>query len=387
MTSLDENGSINRVVHVIYSGLGGHAAVMFSLIAGGFLSRAKHFVILAGVETPLPDYVDQLDRLGVPWTYVQKSAGRGHFGFYRQIWRAFHNYKPDLIFLNGLAAVPATINLRIPNRRRRPLVLLRESEPVQLKSRFEWSVLALAHAVVDRIVHLTPEAAEGAKAKLGILCRRNKVKIVPNGLDTIFFKPDEQPCRGSEVHFGMISRLQHKKDHVTLIAAFDQIRRARPDLLLKLHIGGDGTTRTLIENEVKRRGLAESVILHGLLGRMEVREFLSKLDIYVHATFGETMSNSIMQAMAMKLPVIASDVNGVRNMVTADLGVLYPSRDVNALASCMLHYIDCPKDRLTAAANARSQAVKRYDIRSVVKQYEEVVGEHAKTLASPAVLG
>ncbi|WP_198133769.1 glycosyltransferase [Roseobacter sp. GAI101] len=254
--------------------------------------------------------------------------------------------------------------------------MLRESEPVQLKSRYEWGMLALAHMTLDDIVHLTPEAAWGAQKALGRLHRLNKVRIVSNGLDTDFFSPDEisnvslNP-KGT-VQLGMISRLQHKKDHETLLKAVAQLIRTRPDQELHLHIAGDGATRSRIEATIARLELGQNVTLHGFLDRDGVRALLARLDIYVHATFGETMSNSIMQAMAMARPVVASDVNGVSNMISEGHGMLYTSGDANALAQRIARWIDDPSEAALYGARARSRAVERFGIANTTRRYEAI---------------
>lgn len=373
--SMPAQSPISSVVHVIYSGLGGHAAVMFSLLEGGFLRGARHHVVLAGVEPPLPDYVERLGRLGISWAYVDKPPGRGHLGFFRRLRAQFREHAPDLIFLNGLAAAPAVIAPPRARDGRKPLVLLRESEPVQLKGLYEWMLLGLAHQVVDQIVHLTPEAAEGGQAMLGALHHPDKVTIIPNGLDVDFFKPQPRARTAGSLQLGMVSRLQHKKDHITLLAAFDRLRAARPDLDMTLHIAGDGDTRGPIEAEIARRGLGEAVVMHGILDAAGVRALLAGLDIYVHATFGETMSNSIMQAMAMGLPIVASDVNGVGNMIGSQYGVLYPSRDDAALAARLLRWIEHPDEAARFGERARARAEAEYDAAKVVARYEALALE------------
>ena len=56
------NNKVQRVVHVLYSGLGGHGAVMFGMLEAGFYADAEHLVLLTGVEEPLQDYVERLDQ-------------------------------------------------------------------------------------------------------------------------------------------------------------------------------------------------------------------------------------------------------------------------------------------------------------------------------------
>jgi glycosyltransferase involved in cell wall biosynthesis len=264
---------------VIYSGLGGHAAVLFSLLDGGYMSCSKHHIVLAGTEPPLANYIERLEKLGIHWSYVGKSAGSGHFKFYISLYKEFVSQKPDLILLNGLSSIPAILLLKCRRIFKRPIVLLRETEPVQLKSKFEWTLLALAHILVDQVVHLSSEASQGSKDVLGILHRDKKIKIIPNGLDTNFYCPNIDKVKSDTIHIGMVSRLHPKKDHTTLIVAFKKLTIAKPDIQLHLHIAGEGETKLAIEQEINKNNLADNVTMHGLLDSTEIRDLLQQLDI------------------------------------------------------------------------------------------------------------
>jgi glycosyltransferase involved in cell wall biosynthesis len=369
---MKEVSKVGRVVHVLFAGLGGHGAVMFGLLDAGFFEDAEHLVVLTGVEPPLPDYVARLDQRGIDWRYVHKQPGRGYVSFYRTLRRAIFEYDPDLVFVHGLATIPS-----VALNRSGAVILVRESEPQSTKSIKDWGALAVAHASVDVIVHLTDDAAQTAAAKLRLLHRPNKVHIIGNGLDIDFFSPGPEGDKllaRPVVRLGMVARLQPTKDHLTLIDAFDQLCAERPSLDARLEIAGDGTTRQALEAEIARRGLEDRVTLHGTLSAEGVRDLLRSLDIYVHSSLGETMSNSIMQAMSVGLPVIAGAVSGVTNMVTPDVGILYPSRDVQALKTEIAGLLDNPDHARHLAAASRAQAVRLYDARVTARAYEDLVG-------------
>ncbi len=368
---MTDKAMINRVVHVLYSGLGGHGAVMFGMLDAGFFAEAEHLVLLTGVEPPLPDYVSRLDQRKMAWRYVPKQPGRGYVAFYRALRRAIFETDPDLVFVHGLATIPSVVW-----NRSRAVVLVRETEPQSTKSIKDWGSLAVAHTSVDAIVHLTEDAAQTAAAKLRLLHRPGKVHIIGNGLDIDYFSPasgwPDRLLAGPQIRLGMVARLQPNKDHQTLIAAFDGLCAERPWVDARLEIAGDGTTRPALEAEVARRGLQDRVTFHGTLSAEGVRDLLRSLDIYVHSSFGETMSNSIMQAMAVGLPVIAGAVSGVTNMVTSDVGLLYPSRDVSSLRSEIVDLLDNPDEARRLGAAARKRALTQYDAKLTARAYEEL---------------
>lgn len=367
-----------HVVHVIYSGLGGHSAVMFSLLEAGFMAEATHHVILAGIEEPPEDYIQRLEALGAGWSYVSKQEGRGHLDFYRRVRRAIFDGGADVVYLHGVAAIPA-VAMMLGRRAGGPVVLLRETEPTQVKTRRVWALLALAHVCTDAVVHLTPEAARDARAKLRGLHRPSKVSVIANGLDTDFFAPrpdrpdhTDRPADGT-LHIGMQSRLQPTKDHITLIEAFAGLRAAYPERGMTLHIAGDGPTRPAIEARIAALSLQDDVILHGMLGQEEVRDFLQALDIYVHSSFGETQSNAIMQALATALPVVASDVAGISNMVVPEVGLLHRSADAADLTRALSHLIDHPDQTRAFGQAARERAISVYGAPASARAYEALI--------------
>lgn len=365
------NDKVKRVVHVLYAGLGGHGAVMFGLLDTGFFADAEHLVLLTGVEPPVADYVERLEELKINWQYVPKQPGQGYVSFYSALRREIFKIDPDLVYVHGLATIPSVVW-----NRTRAVVLVRETEPQSTKSLKDWGALTVAHASVDAIVHLTEDAAQTAAAKLRLLHRPSKVHIIANGLDIDQFSPAPDGAArilsGPVIRLGMVARLQPSKDHLTLLDAFDKLCSERPSLNTQLEIAGDGTTRKELEAEITRRGLQERVTLHGTLNAEGVRDLLRSLDIYVHATMGETMSNSIMQAMAVGLPVIASAVSGVTNMVTPDVGLLYASRDVTSLRSAITDLLDNPETARKLATDARAHAVRKYDANLTARAYEEL---------------
>lgn len=361
-----------HVVHVIYSGLGGHSAVMFSLLETGFMTGATHHVVLAGIEEPPQDYITRLEGLGAGWSYVSKQEGQAHLDFYRRVRRAIFDGGADVVFLHGVAAIPAVAMM--PGRRSGgPVVLLRETEPTQVKTRRVWALLALAHVCTDAVVHLTQEADRDAQAKLRWLYRPSKVSIIANGLDTDFFSPAPGRSGDGTLHIGMQSRLQPTKDHITLVEAFAGLRAAYPDRKMKLHIAGDGPTRHAIESRIAGLSLQDDVILYGMLGRAAVRDFLRGLDIYVHSSFGETQSNAIMQALATGLPVVASDVAGISNMVVPSVGLLHRSADAPDLTRALSQLVDDPDRMQLLGQAARDRAVSVYGAPASARAYEALI--------------
>lgn len=362
------------VTHVLYSGLGGHSAVLFALLENGFKRNAKHTIVFAGVEQPPCEYIRRCQNLQVSFFYVSKTAGKGDIDFLLRLRRQLKELNPNILFLHGLSAMPAVVLLKMFYLGKGPFVLLRETQANDLKSRREWITLAISHVFADRIVHLTEDAAQGAAKRLGRFAISGKVAIVANGLDTDFFyKAPWGNHKRMAFHIGMQSRLQPNKDHVTLIKAFAMVCNRNPDKCFHLHIAGDGATLKNIEDLIKECRIEKNVTLYGMLGQKDLRDFLHNLDFYVHCTHGETMSTAIMQALSCGLPVIASDVSGVNNMVLPEAGLLYNPGDPVDLVSKLESLIASPMEANKWRKQARDYALANYAISATVKSYEALI--------------
>jgi glycosyltransferase involved in cell wall biosynthesis len=127
-----------------------------------------------------------------------------------------------------------------------------------------------------------------------------------------------------------VGRLQAPKDYSTLIAALERLR----ELSVRTRIVGDGPDRATISAAIHDRGLAESVELLG--DRDDVETLLASADCFVLSSLSEGLPLSVLEAMATGLPVVASDVGGVHELVVDGVtGALVPPSDPDALAAAL----------------------------------------------------
>ena len=367
---------MKKMLHIAYSGLGGHGAVLFSLLENQFLLGVTHIVLFVGVEQPRKEYVERCEKLSIKHAYIARDSVTSYFRFVLDIFRYLIKNNPGYIFAHGMAAVPAVslFKLFFPGKKN---VILRETQAHHLKSRHDWICLLLANFIFDRIVYLTDEAKSGAKAKLQFLHRDRKSIVIGNGLDTIYFAPHNSCSDSRVIKIGMQSRLQSNKDHRTLIDAFNMLNCRNSSFDLSLHIAGEGATLESLRDYVHSLALGNKIFFHGMLGQSDLKKFLSNLYIYVHCTHGETMSTAIMQAFSMGLPVIASDVSGVSNMVTNGNGLLYRPGDAFHLAENMEKIIRDPNLKKSLAEQARRCAELNFSNSILTKKYTDVFSNNA----------
>jgi glycosyltransferase involved in cell wall biosynthesis len=362
------------ILHILYSGLGGHSAVLLSLLEAGFMNEAEHTILFVGVEEPTKDSINRCENLKIKWDYLPKNNVINIFNFQFSIFRKLVLINPNILFIHGLAAIPAIILMKIFKPLFKPFILIRETQANHLKTFKDWVLLIFANHIASIVVNLTNEAASETIKKLSFLIVKKKIIIIPNGLDTTFYSPSSNKIKNKDViQIGMQSRLQPNKDHITLIKAFAQICKCIPEKQFHLNIAGHGITYYEILGLIKQMGLSKSVTLYGTLGKFELLNFLNNLDIYVHCTHGETMSNSIMQALSCGLPVIASNVSGVNNMINEESGILYSPGDSEDLANKILCLVKEPEIIEKLKIRARMYAINNYSISSTKLIYENLL--------------
>jgi glycosyltransferase involved in cell wall biosynthesis len=144
---------------------------------------------------------------------------------------------------------------------------------------------------------------------------------------------------GAALTIVCVANLNAYKGHTTLLSA---VTRLRPDGWSLLLVG-DGPERSNIEQMIAAANLQERVIILGR--RSDVHEVLDTADLVVLPSYSEGMPNAVLEAMAHGLPVVASDVGGVRSLLGSGAGIIVAPRDENALTDALQRLIDDPSLR------------------------------------------
>lgn len=197
--------------------------------------------------------------------------------------------------------------------------------------------------------------------------RRDRIVVVRNGIDLSRFAPPAPAgaATAGDVRIGMVAQMESRKDHLGLVEAFALLHRHHPGL--KLVLAGDGSRRPLIDSRVAERGLQGSVEMPGTVNRPE--EVYRRLAIYVQASAAEEgTSNSVLEAMASGLPVVATDIGGNRETVQHGVtGLIVPPRDPAALAEAVRELLERP-DRARAMGEAAARRVhEQYSRETLVR--------------------
>jgi glycosyltransferase involved in cell wall biosynthesis len=206
------------------------------------------------------------------------------------------------------------------------------------------------------------------------------ISLIYNGVDlTRYSEPDicgtlhsEFPIPPDSPIVGVVARLEPEKGHPTLIAAWPAVIAAVPKA--HLLIVGEGSQRELLEAQVKELGIRSSVTFTGR--RDDVPAVTAALDIAVLPSYREAQGLSILEAMALSRPVVASAVGGIPEMIEdGRTGLLVPPRDPAALSAAIVRLLKNHPYADTLAKAAQNQVHDRFCVELMVRAIESIYDE------------
>jgi glycosyltransferase involved in cell wall biosynthesis len=209
---------------------------------------------------------------------------------------------------------------------------------------------------------------------------RHQITVLSNGVDTDYFRPrtstDASPCsscpacstRSDRVVLS-VARLVPDKDHETLIKAFQSITTSFPDA--RLWLVGDGPRLDALQRLIDTGTWPDRIRISP--GLIDLRQVLRQSDIFVLSTHREGLPNVVLEAMASGLPVVATNVGGIPEVVKhGETGWLVPGRDVTALAAAIAHLLSDESARHAFGRSGRKRAEEEYALCRMVRSHEEL---------------
>lgn len=230
----------------------------------------------------------------------------------------------------------------------------------------------------DRIICLTPAAHEIISADLP---RRAQVAVLPNGID---LEPFDLPVDREAVRRTLgvfddkaplvltVAVLRPPKGIDRLVAAAPAILDAVPNA--RFVIVGDGADRAALDAKIQAEGLAGRVSLAGF--RSDVPEVMRAADLFVLPTLDDAMPTVLVEAMAARLPIVASAVGGIPDMIVNERdGLLVPPGDVGALSGAITRLLREPVLARSLAAGGRCRAEAEFGLDGQVARLCSLYGE------------
>ncbi|MEA3407267.1 MAG: glycosyltransferase [Chloroflexota bacterium] len=263
-------------------------------------------------------------------------------------------------------------------------VIIATRHSVEIGGQHRETINRWIRPLCDAVVAVSKDVYQAEVQRSGI--DPKKVTMIPNGVQLREFSNfdpaaaeklrDAWSIQPETAIIGTVGRFVTPKGHIYLLDALASLRNQMPDI--RALIIGDGPLRSSIETSVKALGLAEIVILTGT--RHDIPELLSLLDLFVLPSLWEGLPIAILEAMAAGLPVVATRVGGVPEVVVdGETGLLVPPGDPDALAQAILRLLRDPDLRHRMGQAGRARVAEHFSVEQMVRKtealYERLLAE------------
>ncbi|MEQ8662341.1 MAG: TIGR03088 family PEP-CTERM/XrtA system glycosyltransferase [Gammaproteobacteria bacterium] len=358
-----------RVAHVLYRfSIGGLENGLVNLINGLDEARYEHHVISLTAHDP--DYLRRLHTRNWRMHDLHKRPGQDPASWTR-MWRALRAIRPDILHTRNLSALE--MQLVGAAARVRGRIHGEHGWDVQdLDGRVRrYRILRrVVGTTVGRFIALSRDLERYLVEAVGIPA--HKVVQIYNGVDCERFRPGARGVHG-DIVIGTVGRMQAVKNQLFLCRAFVALAQARPELAARarLRLVGDGPLKEECERIMQSAGLSARLDLPGASDTVAAE--LAHFDLFVLPSLAEGISNTILEAMATGLPVIATAVGGNPELVEDGAsGRLVDADDVNMLAGVMASYLEDAALRTRHGQHGRALAETRYSLRRMVQDYDDI---------------
>ena len=362
-----------HIVHIVHRfDTGGMENGMVNLFNTLPPDRYRHTVVAL---TDYGDFRQRITAQPVEFHALHRAPGHG-FGWTLRLWKLLRQLKPDLVHTRNLAALEAQfvaaaagIRATVHGEHGRDVFDL-------YGQNWKYNVLRrAAKPFVSNYIAVSQDLETWLR--LAIRVPPRKLHHIYNGVDSEKFHPREgaRPAfaHPDSIVFGSVGRMVAVKDYPTLTRAFIQLVRQQPERAARarLVIVGEGPARKTCLDLLQAAGLAHLAWLPG--ARDDIADIMQVLDVFVLPSKNEGISNTILEALASGLPVIATAVGGNLELVEEGVnGMLVQPGDVGGMAQALLAYLDAPARIAEQGAHARQHAVQRFSIPVMAEAYSLV---------------
>lgn len=336
------------IVHIIHRlNVGGLENGLVNLINHLPEEKYRHAIVCL---TETSEFANRISRKDVKIYELHKRDGKDPIVYFR-LWKLLRKIRPTIVHTRNIAtldmsviAALAGVPIRIHGEHGRDIFDLHGKHKRYQKLR------RLCAPFIHRFIAMSKDLEDWLEFDVGI--KKEKTVQLYNGVDITRFQ-SAASCKlqrnsmppgfadSESIILGTVGRLEPVKDQLSLVHAFVELKRREPklDRHLRLVLLGDGSLMHSIVELIEKFGIQDQVWLAG--SQNNVQDILSEMDIFVLPSLGEGISNTILEAMACGLPVIATDVGGNPELVEKNItGELIPAAQPVVMAEAMQRYVN-----------------------------------------------
>lgn len=289
----------------------------------------------------------------------------------RRLLRIIREHQIDTVFS---LLIHANTVAAISSRFCRGVRFIQSIQTTQPYPRWHWWLQRMVHHAAEKVIVPSPSAAKVAHEWTEV--PEQKIVVIPNAVDVDEFRitgfqpvPDSQHRLETRdtVRVGFIGRLDPVKRIPDLLHAIASLENR-----FRLDIYGNGSERDHIESLIDRLGITDRVTMHGTIARPE--RAMRRIDVLVLPSQAEGFGLVLIEAMAAEVPVVATDVAGICDVVRdRETGLLVPVASPHTLAAAIRRIADDARLRERLVENGLAEVRKQFTWDVVLPQYQSLL--------------
>lgn len=365
------------VVHVIHHlVIGGMENGVVNLVNRLPHERFRHAVVC--IED-YSDFRERIERADVE-VYAMHRSRIGSWRLRWRLWRLLRQLRPDIVHTRNLSGLDALLPARLAG-----IKTLHSEHGFDVDNLRGFAarpaLLRRLHApLVRRFISVSQDLRTLMTGRWGIAAAR--VVQIYNGVDTDRFRPAQprrhdllpEALRGDDLFVvGAVGRVRPIKDQATLLRAFAAVLQRRPQWRsrLRLMLVGDGPLLDQLKAQAAELGIASQTWLTG--ARRDVPELMQAMNLFVLPSLNEGISNTLLEAMATGVPLLASAVGGNVELLDEDVvGCSFPPGDDGTLSAMIERYAGDGELCRRHGEAARQRALQRFSLQAMMASYQNV---------------
>lgn len=367
-----------KIVHVIYRlDFGGLENGLVNLINRSPVGFEHIIVTQCGVN---PEFSKRI-QIPVQLFDLVKQPGQDK-GMYLRLYRLLKQINPDIVHTRNLA----TIECQIP--------AFLAGVPYRIHGEHGWDVSdpegrvrkyqflrRICGLFIHRFVPLSSHLETYLTSAVGIPAK--KVTRICNGVDLSRFKPkSESKSDDGVLKLICVGRLEQIKGHRYLLEALNLLKQQKLAEKVNLTLVGEGSCRDSLMTYISKNDLSHCVNMIG--ARSDIPELMQEAQGFVLPSEAEGISNTVLEAMATGLPVIATQVGGNSDLIVPEeTGFLVPSKSPAAMAEAIRVWLANPAKRVEQGKRAAQRAKATFSLEAMAANYYNLYSKQSKLSGTP----
>lgn len=353
-----------KILHILPNLSGGGAEkVCFDILNNLNPEKYDRYLILFKDQGQGEKMKLELNSKGIEIICLNKKSRLGVNNFY-SLYKKIKELSPDICHTH----LGADVRGRIAAAIARVKVIVSTEHNINISESKIITFLKKHSAYLNKKTFAVSRAVkEDARQRYNL--KEESLAIVYNGVDINFFSPSQGDYKKMEENslvIGSMGRLSKQKGLSFLIEAAARVKSKKD---LNFQIAGEGEDELILKKQIRKLDLFDKI---KLLGFKPAKDFLEEIDIFVFPSRWEGLGLALLEAMAMEVPVIASDTGGIKEVLGLNCGILFKQGDEVDLADkldYLLSNIDKPEVK-EMAKKGRELVVNRFSLEKMLLNYE-----------------